>query len=59
MEELFLFYDLRSRKRMSYLQATSEYNSSILEEILEGYKEIKNRFVKAAKFAKKVGFNIK
>ncbi|CDW88899.1 UNKNOWN [Stylonychia lemnae] len=59
MEELFLFYDLRSRKRMSYLQATSEYNSSMLEEVLEGYQEIKKRFVKAAKFAKKVGFNIK
>eukprot|EP00347_Sterkiella_histriomuscorum_P020408 403337919 len=59
IEELFLFYDIRSRKRLGYLQSTSENNSDTLEEILEIFQEVKKRFVKAAKFAKKVGFNIK
>ncbi len=54
-----MFYDNRSKKRISYIQNCTEYNHELLEEIVEGYEEIKKRFVKAAKFAKKVDFNIK
>jgi hypothetical protein len=59
MEELFLFYDSRSKKRINYIDNTTEDNSENLEEILEGFREIKKRFIKASKFAKKVDFNIK
>ena len=31
----------------------------MMTEIVEGYREIKRRFVKAARYAKKVDFNIK
>ena len=37
MEELFLFYDSRARRRMSYIQQTSEFNSEVIEEVLEIY----------------------
>ena len=59
IEELFLFYDSRSKKRMNFVDMTTENNLEMAEEILEGFREIKQEFIDSAKFAKKVNFNIK
>jgi len=59
MEDLFIVYDKRSKKRYNFIQQMTDDQQEEVQQLVEDFREIKRRFVRAAKYSKKVDFNIK